>query len=85
MGVDYGLSLLRVEAIERADGPCTEQTDCSHLLLLYRFAAMRRGTVAKGRLLYVPMREFAYRSHLSCVIYVPHNIRTQNLNLRTGI
>ena len=70
-GVDYGLSLLWVVATERAGGPYTEPRDCTHLLLLYRFAAMCRGAVAKGRLLYVPMREFAYRSHLYCVIYIP--------------
>ena len=57
--------------------PYTEQRDCTHLLLLYRFAAMCRGAVAKGRLLYVPMREFAYRSHLSCVICIPEYIKNK--------
>jgi hypothetical protein len=71
------LSLLWVVAIERAGGPHTEQRNGTHLLLLYRFAATCRGAVAKGRLLYIPMREFTYRSHLPCVICIPEYIKNK--------
>jgi uncharacterized protein VirK/YbjX len=54
--------------------PYAERGDGTHLLLLYRFAAICRGAVAKGRLLYVQKREFAHRFYLSCVIYVAQNI-----------
>jgi hypothetical protein len=68
--------VITVGCSDRAGGPYPEQGDCcTHLLLLYRFAAMCRGAVAKGRLLYVPKREFAYRFHLSYAIYIPQNIK----------
>lgn len=69
------MSFLWVVAIGRAGGPHTEQGDSTHLLLLYRSTAICRGAVAKGRLLYVQKREFAYRFYLSCVIYIAQHIK----------
>jgi hypothetical protein len=58
----------------KGSGPCPEhgQLNWTHLLLLYRFTALCRGAVARGRFSYILQRKFTCRFYMSHVISVQH-------------
>jgi hypothetical protein len=65
-------------------GPARNRGNWTHLLLLYRFAALCRGAVARGRLPYIPTREFTYRFYFPLVICVYQMIRHRT-EVRTDV